>query len=457
MKASFLQKVEQNIRSNELLSHGDSVLVAVSGGSDSVCLLDVLYALKDRFSLTLHVAHLNHELRGDEALKDQMFVKSLCVKYQLPFHTKSINIEKVAKREKISIEEAGRNARYAFFSEIMKTHHLKKVATAHNKNDDVETACMRFIRGTGLKGLCGIPVKNGDIIRPLLSVSRKEIEEYICFSGLSYVTDSSNFAADYTRNKIRLELIPYISSNLNPGFMDSLSENMRFYAESEQFLEKYTQDHYQKIMHKHEFGIILSVKDILSTDICISKRLIRKAVFSVEKTQLSQQLTEQIYSALLQEKHAVFQITPLVSVHLLYGNMYVIKTQKAPTFSIYLKTGTTMVPEIGSVLRITAGECTPEHAPKNQLYLKQNLAIDKLFLRSRQNGDRIYLGNCGHKKIKDILIDEKIPSFEREFYPVLLYDNEIIWLCGVRNNPKYIAKPGEPFIQITYTKENNHA
>lgn len=457
MKTSFLQKVEQNICSDELLLSGDSVLVAVSGGADSVCLLDVLSELKKRFSLSLHVAHLNHELRGDEALRDQMFVKSLCERYDVPFHTKNVNIGNLARSEGITIEEAGRNARYAFFTEIAKSYHLKKIATAHNKNDNIETVCMRFVRGTGLKGLCGIPVKNGNIIRPLLNLSREEIEDYLKLCNLSYVTDSTNLTADYTRNKIRLEMIPYIYSNLNIGFMDTLSDNLRLYSETEHFLETYTEEFYRKIERKHVLGVMFSVADILSADKCIAKRLIRKSVAEVTHSQLSQNLTEQIYFALQQEKHAVFQISVAFSVHVLYGKMYVIKTQKSPCFSARFATESVEISEIGAQYQLAAGINTPAHFPANTLYLKADLAKDKLLLRPRQNGDRIYLGNCGTKKIKDILIDQKIPSFERDFYPVLLYENEIIWLCGIRCNPKYLASPGEPFIQITYTKEKNYA
>jgi len=211
MKSDLRERTKAYIIKHNLFSYGDSILVAVSGGADSICMLDVLVSLKEEFQIKISVAHLNHMLRGEEAYRDEKFVQSICKAYQVPYHVTRIDITKLSADKRCSVEEAGRIARYEFFQQLKAEYNINCIATAHNKNDNVETVLMRLMRGTSIHGLGGIPSKNDSgVIRPLLHATREEIEGYIRSHNLSYVVDRTNLENSYTRNKIRNQLLPYI-------------------------------------------------------------------------------------------------------------------------------------------------------------------------------------------------------------------------------------------------------
>ncbi|MBR6645957.1 MAG: tRNA lysidine(34) synthetase TilS, partial [Clostridia bacterium] len=201
--SEILDKVCKTIEKHNLLTFGDSVLCALSGGADSVCLLRVLCLLKEKYDLKIFAAHINHMLRGESADSDEEFAKELCKNFDVPFYSKKIDVLKYAKEHSQSTEEAGREVRYNFFYELCDTYNINKIATAHNLNDNTETVVMRFIRGTGINGLSGIPYKNNNIIRPILDLSRKEIEAFLKDENISFVTDKTNFEPVYFRNKVR--------------------------------------------------------------------------------------------------------------------------------------------------------------------------------------------------------------------------------------------------------------
>ncbi|MDO5517977.1 MAG: tRNA lysidine(34) synthetase TilS, partial [Clostridium sp.] len=202
------KKVLSYIKDNKLINPGDKVLVALSGGPDSVCLLNILFKLKDELKIELGAAHLNHMLRGKDAFGDEQYVIDVCKQMNIECFTKQVNINEYSKKEKLSSEMAGRLVRYGFFEEIIKEHGYTKVATAHNANDQAETILFRLMRGTGLEGLGGIKVKRDNIIRPILCLSRQEVEDYIEQNQLKPRIDKTNFEKIYNRNKIRLDMLP---------------------------------------------------------------------------------------------------------------------------------------------------------------------------------------------------------------------------------------------------------
>ncbi|HEX9061512.1 MAG TPA: tRNA lysidine(34) synthetase TilS, partial [Clostridia bacterium] len=204
MKINLPERIKKTIADNSLIESGDSVLVGVSGGPDSVCLLHALSSLACDLGITLHAFHLNHMLRKEESNRDENYVRYFCIKFGIQLHVKQADILEASKKMGLSIEEAGREVRYEFLTEISNEINAGKIAVAHNSNDQAETVIMRLIRGTGLDGLKGMDYKRGKIIRPLLDISRKEIEEYCDEFGLNPVTDSSNLSDVYMRNRIRL-------------------------------------------------------------------------------------------------------------------------------------------------------------------------------------------------------------------------------------------------------------
>ena len=223
------------------------MLVALSGGPDSVCLLNILYKFKDELNITLGAAHINHMLRGEDSDRDEKYVIELCNKIGIPSYIKRVNINNYSEKNKMSSEMAGRKVRYDFFEEIMKKGNYNKIATAHNANDQAETIMFRLIRGSGLEGLGGIKAyRDNKIIRPILCLERDEVEEYIRKENLNPRIDKTNFEKIYNRNKIRLDILPYIKEHFNEDIIKTLNRTARLLQKDNEFLESESLKVYQK-------------------------------------------------------------------------------------------------------------------------------------------------------------------------------------------------------------------
>lgn len=447
-------KVLNYIKKHSLLKDNDSVICAVSGGADSVCMLDVLVNLKEELSLALYVVHLNHQLRGNEADRDEEFVRELSHKYGLPFYSKKVDVKRLAVEKKLSCEEAGRIARYDFLNQLKNELGAAKIATAHNKNDNVETVLMRVMRGTDIKGLAGIPVCNNlDVIRPVLCLKRTEIEEYLKCKGLDFVTDSTNLKDEFSRNKVRNNLIPAIEKQFNENFTDVMSSNIELFNEANNFIEKIVNTKFDLLADINRYCISFSVKSLLNEDSYIVKRIIKKAVNTLENISISNNLCELIYRSL--STGSAVCINDNLNFYVKYNTAYFFKKHKIADFSCTIdKVGNYFIPELSLNLTVEENTGPINFSDKNTLYLDTDKVSLDFCLRGRQNGDKMSLLNCGNKKIKDILIDEKIPSFLRDEIPVLEYNGEIIWLCGVRDNGSLRAKSDNKYIKISLHKEN---
>ena len=272
------KKVVDTILENQLIEDNDKIVIGVSGGPDSVCLLNILNDIKKNWHSNLEpmpkiwhsnlepmpkfdivVAHVNHLLR-EEAKDDEEFVKEFCKKRQLEFYSKSIDIKKIVNTNKIGTEEAGRKARYGFFNEIAEQTGANKIAVAHNKNDNVETILMHLMRGCGISGLKGIEAKRGNIIRPLINCQRYEIEEYCRQENLEPVIDKTNQENIYTRNKVRNILIPYMQKEFNSNIIESISRLSELVREDDEYIDKQVMLAY-KDMLLEEKNIISNYKE----------------------------------------------------------------------------------------------------------------------------------------------------------------------------------------------------
>jgi len=240
------QQVLDTIKKNELINYGDGIVVGISGGYDSVCLLHILFSVSSELNIKLYPVHINHMLRGEEALRDENFVKGFCFSLGMNLHVEKIDIAKKALQDKISIEEAGRNARYEVFNSVAKEKVATKIAVAHSRNDQAETILMRIFRGTGLEGLKGIEYKRDNIIRPLLDIDRSEIESYVDGNGLEAITDSSNLHTDYYRNRIRINVLPEINSATRSDITENLLRLSKIVVADEEFLRYNDELYYQK-------------------------------------------------------------------------------------------------------------------------------------------------------------------------------------------------------------------
>lgn len=231
----FQEKVLQAVKEYSMLKPKDKVIVGLSGGADSVTLLHCLYSLKETLDIELYACHINHNLRGEDSDSDQKFAESLCQSLNIPLRVFSVDVKGTIQKHQ-STEEIARKLRYEKFSEYAEDIGAK-VATAHNACDNSETVLLNLIRGTGLKGLCGIPPVRERFIRPLICCTREEIEEYIGANSLKYVTDKSNFSTDYTRNKVRLQLMPLLLE-MNPSFHRGVSRTVSALRKDSDFLEE---------------------------------------------------------------------------------------------------------------------------------------------------------------------------------------------------------------------------
>lgn len=241
------EKVRKTIREYNLIEKNDSIVVGVSGGPDSMTLLSILLKLKEEFNLKIYVAHVNHMLR-ENAIKDEEYVKEFCEKNNIEIFIKKANISEIAQKEKIGLEEAGRNVRYNFFEEVLKKTESNKIAIAHNLNDKVETIIMNTLRGSGVSGLKGIEAKRKKYIRPLIEIERYEIEKYCIENKINPRHDESNDENTYTRNKIRNIVIPYIKNEFNPNIIKTLNRLSEIIKEEDEYVQSETEKIFKEIL-----------------------------------------------------------------------------------------------------------------------------------------------------------------------------------------------------------------
>ena len=270
------EKVLETIKKYNLIEDGDKIVIGVSGGPDSIALLNVLIEIKkdNIINFDIEVCHINHMIR-EEANDDEEYVFEFCKKHSIEFYAKRIEIEKIAKESKIGTEEAGRNARYDFFDEILEKTSSNKIATAHTANDNAETVLMNIIRGSGTSGLKGIEAKRDNIIRPLIECARSEIEKYCEENKLDPRIDKTNFENIYTRNKIRNMLIPYIKENFNPNIIESINRLSDLSKQENNYLEEKTEETYEKILITAKNDeIILDLKGFNLQETVIKQRLV---------------------------------------------------------------------------------------------------------------------------------------------------------------------------------------
>ncbi len=271
------QKVIETIRKYNLIEDGDKIVLGVSGGPDSISMLNILKEIKDEqiIKFEIYVAHINHMIR-EEAIDDEKYVEDYCNRNNIKCYIKRIDIIKIANDKKIGTEEAGRNARYEFFEEILKETDSNKIAIAHNKNDKIETIIMHLLRGSGLSGLKGIePIRDNKYIRPLIECERSEIEQYCEENNLNPRIDKTNFENEYTRNKIRNIVIPYIKQEFNPNILQTLSRLSEVVTEEVEYVDKQTQKIYQQILiEKTQKQIALNLKKFNEQEKIIKSQLI---------------------------------------------------------------------------------------------------------------------------------------------------------------------------------------
>lgn len=431
-------KVKENIISNLLIEPGDTVLAAVSGGPDSMAMLYCLFKLTGQMDFRLAVAHVNHGVRGKEAERDQHFVEAEAGRLGIPYHTTNVDMVGYGRELGISSEEAGRILRYGFFRDVLKGYGKGKIAVAHNMNDQAETILYRIMRGTGISGIKGMSIIKDGVIRPLLNIPRGEIEEYISINNIDIVQDHTNLETVYTRNRIRLELLPYIIENFNPNIIEGLFRLSMTAAADMEIIEAAVEKKYKMVVKKQEDNsIIFKGRCFNDEPIGMRSRLIRKAIHSV-KGDLNGIEEKHINSVLnLFEKAQTgssLNLPAEVAAMVIYEDLIIAHGGKVPVClpTVELKLGKNWIPDWGLEIELEVIDPTTGRYPKgNTVVLDADMLKGPLLLRQRMEGDRFSpIGLNGSKKLKDYFIDKKIPRHDRDIVPILIDSEGIIWVAG---------------------------
>jgi len=461
---SFEQKVLDFIKANSLLSGRDRVLVGFSGGPDSLALLHVLNKICKKLNVSLSSAHLNHMIRGNEAAKDEKNASNVCKRLGIPLKIKKINVPLKAKKEKLSLEDAARRARYEFFQEASKEFKANKIALGHNSDDNVETSLMRLITGTGTRGLLGIPVKRGKIVRPLLNCSRHEIESYCKKHKLKPRIDKSNFDTKYLRNKIRHKLVPILES-INPKAKTAIANMTKLLGADYGYL----MDISIKALHgatikKSKGMLTLDIDKLLLYPDSIRRYVIRAAIEEIKGSleNISYIHIEDIISKLPDGKrwqlHLPSGIFASGNGDTLEISSFNPLQKEEVSFKYNLKIpGSVNIKETGKkiIAKIIARPIKLKIKDKNIALLDLEKTGKNILIRSRKIGDRFSpFGPGGMKKIKDFLINEKISPDKKGVIPILESRGKIIWVAGMRIDNRFkIANTTKKAVKFTYSNQ----
>jgi tRNA(Ile)-lysidine synthase len=437
----MISKVLETIKKYNMLQKGDGVVVGLSGGPDSVCLLHALFSLKEKLDIRLYAVHLNHMIRGEEAARDEEYSKCFAESLGVPFYSERIEIEKYAKENGMSSEEAGRFFRYKLFDEISNEVGGKKIALAHNKNDQAETMIMRFVRGSGISGLGGIkPVRDNKYIRPIISCSREEIENYCEENSLNPVIDSTNKESIYTRNRVRLEFIPYIKEHFNPNIIENLYRNSEIFRDEDDYIYSMAELEYIRIKEKDGINIL----EFNKLHSAIKKRVLRLMVQDV-KGDLNSIEGKHIEECIRLIENAktgkTIELPDNINCTIEYNIFKVLRKEELKDYeytlmipgNIYIKQEDIYV--CASLLEVGEEKFIDKEFAK---YWDYGKIRGDVVIRNRRDGDYIFpKGMEGRKKLKDIFIDKKVPRDEREKVPILAIGREALWVVGVRDSRNY--------------------
>jgi tRNA(Ile)-lysidine synthase len=439
---TLIELVLKTIKENNMFSKGDKVIVAVSGGPDSICLLHILNALKEELHITLYAAHVNHCLRGAESDGDEYYVKKFCENLNIEFRSKKVDINRIVETKKISSEAAGREARYEFFYSLKSQFKAQKIAIAHNSNDQAETILMRIMRGTGMEGLIGIrPVRDNIFVRPLINCTREKIEKYCLNNNLSPRIDKTNLQPIYARNKIRLQLIPYIQENFNDDIVEVLNRLADTVKADNDYLEEIAKEKYKKYCDVNKEKVIISKEAFLEHEAIVA-RIIRLSLYNVSGNLYNFEKVH-IHDVICVQKHSTGKMLMLpnkIHVKNNYGDICIYKRQqqniKNNDGEYILHSGINELKDINLKITLATTENLNSFELNKETFVKY-FDYDKIkgdiLIRYRREGDRFTpLGMRGSKKLKDLFMDLKIPKDERDKIPLICFGNEIAWVIDYR-------------------------
>lgn len=398
-------KVLKTVKKYNMLSKGDRVLIGVSGGADSIALLEFFVSVKEKYDLDICVAHIEHGIRGEDSVNDAEFVENYCKKLGVNFYLKAIDAPNLAKKAKMGVEEYSRMARYDFFNTI----ECDKIATAHNLTDNIETLLFRLARGTGLKGACSIPAVRGKIIRPFIEVSSGEIRKWCNDNNIPYRVDCTNSDSAYSRNLIRLEILP-LFEKLNANYQDNIENFISDVNEDYAFIDNYVKSIYPKIVKNNE----IDLPKLNELDLSIKKRILimffDENGYSLNRIHLQSVIDITLKSGKTQIKENVFAISAKGKIRLAKFN----DLNKKDEF-------------VTKILNID------EFKDKNiDFYCDCDKIVGNIIIRAKQAGDRIKpAGRNVSKTLKKLLNESAYPIEKRDKKIVVCDDLGIVGVIGL--------------------------
>jgi tRNA(Ile)-lysidine synthase len=435
----LLEKVASTVRKHRMLSGDESVVVGLSGGPDSVCLLVALRRLYP--GLRIHAVYVDHGLRPRETPGEARFCRDFCLEMEVPFSVKKVDVRAFAREHGLNTQEAARELRYAALGEACAETGSGIIALGHNLDDQAETFLMRVLRGTGRRGLGGIPPVRGNVIRPLIETGRAEIESFLRAEGIGHVVDSSNLKGDYLRNRIRSRLMPVLR-DLNPDFAETLSHTAEIFREEERYLEAaVTKSLMKLISRKSKASIELFSAPLESMDRSILRRVLRRAIGETEGLRgIGFRHIEDVIGLAAGGKAGDRVYLPRgIRAIKKYSTLLITSEPPARLGSHALeKEGTLAISEAG--LAIVAA-VTDKAAPAggHRAVLDAGKAGFPLTVRARRHGDFFYPAGFGkRKKLQDYFVDEKVPRDERDAVPVVASGGEIVWVAGMRADERFV-------------------
>lgn len=438
----ILDRIRKTIDEYSLLEKGDKILIAYSGGADSTGLLLSFLELREEMGLELFLGHFNHKLRSS-ADEDERFVKNMAQKYSLPLFVGSKDVRSYAKKHRLNLEEAGRKLRYDFLKRIALKIGATRVATGHTMNDQAETFFMRLMRGSGLRGLSGIfPAVEKVIIRPLLRVKREDIEFFLREKEVDFREDESNFDRRFLRNRIRLDLIPYLQKDFNPEILIRVERFVTLLQAEEELLEEMTEEEAAKAILEKKGQIQLDLTLLLDMPRAMARRIVRAFIFK---------LKGDLRDISFQDVESILTLGPGKEVHL--KEKLVLKREQNriflkkinPAFMHYEYSWQGIIPlEIKELpvrfegKKRKQGQSPLDFNDKARAFLDYRKLEFPLTIRNRREGDRYQpLGSPGRKKLKEIMRAKGVFSQERERRPVFFNKDEIVWILGLPVAEKY--------------------
>lgn len=460
------KKVDDYIREQKMFTAEDVVIVGVSGGADSMCLLCVLDEWKERLGFELIVVHVNHGLRG-AADAEEAYVKSVCSDREIPFDSYHFDVRRIAEEEKLSEEEAGRICRRRAFADAVSRYGGTKVALAHHKNDNAETFLFHLARGSRLKGLGGMKAVSGIYVRPLLCVCREEIEAYLKERQIAFCIDESNQTDAYSRNRIRNHVLPYLADQVNAQAVEHIDQTMEYFRRVQEYLEKQVEMLWGKTIVQQPDGKICISETVRAEEGILREMLLKEALGKAAGRE--KDLTEVHVKALeeLLEKQVgrrvdlPYQLSAVRTYHgiELYPRKHSV-VEQSDVMNLELNGMQTRTWEYHGY-QITARIFSKEEGariPKKPFtkWFDYDIIKKNICVRTRMPGDKIIIEKeGGSQKLKNFFVNEKIPAGEREKILLVAEGSQILWIVGYRQSMGYqVSEQTKRILEITVSGGN---